>query len=401
MINYKSKFNYITSALLIFALAGCGHSESPYHHDESEEHHHEDSEAHYHEEPEEHFKKSEEHNHEGSVVIEPEKAAEFGIIAETITPGEFTEVIKTSGRIEPASNDLVSVSAAKSGIFTLSPDVAQGVKVSQGSRIGAISKSGIEGGDTNAAAHSNLQASKKELDRLSILYKEGLVTASEFNEAERAYKENLALASSVPSAGSSAVVSPCNGTLSQLLVTSGQYVEAGTPIAVVVRNSKLTLRADVPARHTTFLPKVTDARFRPEYSDSTFSITALNGNKISNGNFDLSTSGLVPLYFSFDSNGLILPGAYAEVYLTGLKRENVLTLPLSSLLEMQGNNYVYEVHDGHAYEKKLVKTGASDGYRIEILEGIDPGETIVVKGATVVRMAETAAIAPPSHNHEH
>ena len=339
------------------------------------------------------------HEHEGAVVIDGETAERFGIETMELEPGNFYEVIRTSGRIEPSPTDVVTAGALKSGIFTLSHGISEGSEVKAGQTLGIISTAGLQGGDKNAAARANRDAAKRELDRITPLYKEGLVTASAYNEARRAYEEAAAL-SGASAGGSAAVTSPISGTVTALPAPSGSYVEAGQPVAVVTKNSRLTLRADVPERYASVLPLVADADFRPEYSDSAFSVSALGGARISNGS-NPQGNGFISVYFSFDSNGAVIPGAFAEVYLKGQPRENVMTLPGEALVEMQGNRYAYVVEDGHAFEKRLVQTGASDGKSIEILSGIEPGETVVSKGATIVRMIETSAVAPPSHSHNH
>lgn len=341
------------------------------------------------------------HHHEGAVVMEPEKAAGFGVRVETASPGDFAEVIRVSGRIEPAPTDRMTVTARRSGIFTMASGISQGSSVNTGTPIGTISADGVQGGDANAAAKASLDAAKKELDRLTPLYKDGLVTASTFNEAERAYNEAKALAGNQSSPGRSLETAPCSGTLTNILVNSGQYVDVGTPIAIVAKNSRLTLRADVPGRYAAQIPTITTAKFRPDYSGDTYSLSDLDGRLISASGAAETSNGYIPIYFSFMGNGETLPGAFAEIYLIGTGRGNVLTVPKDALIEAQGNKYLYVCEDGHAYEKRLVRTGATDGDQVEITEGLKHGEQYVAEGASIIRMAETSAIAPPGHTHNH
>ena len=79
----------------------------------------------------------------------------------------------------------------------------------------------------------------------------------------------------------------------------------------------------------------------------------------------------------------------------------MISVPRDALVEIQGNKYVYVAEDEDEYEKRLVKTGVSDGRRIEILQGLEEGDKVVSKGASIIRMAEVSAIAPPSHSHNH
>ena len=350
---------------------------------------------------EDHEEETGHHNHEGAFDIDSHQAEMFGIETEVITPGKFTESIRTSGVIEPAASDLYTVTARKSGIFTLAQGIGAGTMVRKGETVGYISPEGMEGGDISKAAAANLASAKKEYERLLPLYKQGLVTASTLNEAERGYREAEALAEGSAPSGRIALTVPEAGTITSLAANSGQFVESGTPVASVSKNTRLTLRADLPARFSSHLPEIVSANIRPENSDSAISLRDYDGKIISSPSGAKAENGYIPVYFSMTGNPASMPGGYAEVYLLGRERDGVITLPLSALVEIQGNRYAYVVYDGHAYEKRLVKTGATDGRNVEIREGVKPGETVVTRGASVVRMAETSAIAPPSHSHNH
>lgn len=390
-LNLINKLAASTVALGLILLAACNsnHDNHDHEHDGHEQHDHDHDKS----------ETEEEHHHDGAVEIEPEKAQKFGIKVEKVTPGSFSEVIRVSGRVEPAASDRMTVTARQSGIFHLSSGITTGSKVNVGQLIGSISSKGVQGGDVNSAAIATLKAAQREVDRLTPLYKDGLVTASVYNEARRNLEEAKAMTQG-PTSGNGAATAPCSGTITDIYVASGQFVEVGAQIAVVARNSQLTLRADVPEKYVGVIPGIVSANFRPDYTATTFSLSSLGGRRLS-GSSAAATNGYIPIYFTFNSNGEIVPGAFAEIYLLGAPRKGVITVPREALIEMQGNKYVYVREHGHAYEKRLVTTGASDGRRIEILSGIKPGEEVVSHGATVVRMTETSAIAPPGHTHNH
>lgn len=409
----------ILSILLIFCLpifTGCSHKDEEGHHNEAEhshsehdhnhEHDHDHGHAHNHNHNDAHnhdsnHSETEGHEHPGAFILESEIAAKYGIVSRKMEAASFSEIVKASGRIESALTERQTVTAKRSGIFTPSTGISQGVAVKRGETIGIISAKGMEGGDVNAAAIVNAKTAKKEFERISSLYKQGLATNAEYNAAERAYHEAEALIGVSSDKGTSSLSAPCDGTILQLPVSPGEYVEAGTPVAIVAGNSLLTLRADLPRRYASSAERLISANFKPEYSETVYSISELGGKRLTGSSEALAENGYIPVYFTFNSRGVVQPGSFAEVYLLGDKREGVISLPKDALLEIQGNKYAYVVHDGHAYEKRLVTTGATDGVNFEIISGIVPGETVVTKGAGVVRMAETSAIAPPAHNHEH
>ena len=342
-----------------------------------------------------------EDNHEHhAIAFSREQAQEFGIEYETLSPAQFNDVIKTTGSIEAAGGDVNTISAKKSGIITLSSGINPGSEVKSGERIAIISSDGIQGGDVSQAAAANLQAAKAEYERLKPLYEEKLVTASVFKEAERVYNEAKALAGKGNTPGMAVVSSPIEGTLMNLFVKSGDFVDVGQPVATVAKNGNLILKADLPVRESNHLGEISTANFSVEGRQGVVKLADFNGKKIS-GKAVTAVNGYIPIYFSFTGNSLSFPGGYAEVYLICGERKDVLSVPREALVELQGNKYVYVLENDNEYEKKLVVTGASDGERIEITDGLEPGDKIVSKGASIIRMAEVSAISPPAHTHSH
>lgn len=344
---------------------------------------------------------SEEEHHHSGLEIDSVKAENLGIIKEKAVKSPFREVIKTGGVLESANSDNFTITAKKSGIVTLSSDITEGKSINKGATIATISSQGVQGGDANMAAAANLEAAKKEYERLKPLYEERLVTAATFREAERAYKEAQALSAGGSGGGSSSATSPIDGQITSLAVKSGDFVDVGSPIATVSKNSQLTLKADLPVRYSSSLGTIESANFKTSTMDTAVSLQNLGGRLISGNSTTAGTNGYIPVYFSFSGNSISYPPGYVEVFLLCKEKPGIISVPRSAIIEMQGNKYIYVVENGDDYAKRLVKTGASDGQRVEILEGLAEGEEYVSKGATSMRMAEVSAIAPPAHNHNH
>lgn len=370
------------------ALLSCSNSQN------GEEASHSNAEQHD-EEHEEH-----EHDHAGLIKLEDHKAHEYGVTTEKIEPAGFHEVITVAGQIESMASDESVATATRSGILTLSANINQGVKVSAGSSIGAVRSANVQGADPTVEAVAARDAAKRELDRLAPLHKDGVVSTQKYNEALSAYEQAEASLRSSKQ-GSVSISAPKAGVITRILVRSGDYVEAGQRVAVISGNTNLTLRADVPEKYALQISGIESANFRPGSSSETFRLKDLNGKLMTSNNSGIAENGYMPLYFSFDNNGKIAPGAFAKIYLISGERLNVISVPKEAIVEINGNKCVYSHHGGGLYEKHVVKTGASDGQRVEIISGLEPGEDIVVKGAQVVRMAETSATSVPGHTHNH
>ncbi|MBB4842024.1 HlyD family secretion protein [Paucibacter oligotrophus] len=74
------------------------------------------------------------------------------------------------------------------------------------------------------------------------------------------------------------------------------------------------------------------------------------------------------------------------------RREGVLTLARGSFIEEGGGHSAYVLQDGQAV-KRAIRLGAQGLAKVEVLEGLKPGEQVVVSGADAFRGAERVTIA--------
>lgn len=167
----------------------------------------------------------------------------------------------------------------------------------------------------------------------------------------------------------------------------------------VTQNRRLQLRADVSERYFKDLGSVISANFKTPYDKTVYTLSALNGRLVSYGKSSSSQEYYVPVNFEFDNIGQIISGSYVEVYLLGQLRSNVISIPVSSLIEEQGLYFVYLQSHDDAYSKQEVTLGANDGNRVEILSGLKKGDKVVSKGAYHVKLASTSSAIPHAHEH--
>lgn len=344
------------------------------------------------------------HNHASGnsdeITLKPEVAERFGVYTQMVKPGQFNEIIKVSGQIMPATDAQHVISAPSSGIVTFANGINEGQKVHAGTVIASISSKNISGGDPNEAAKIALDAAKRELDRVTPLHADGIVSTKEYNEIKQTYDKAKAAYSGNKSG--SYATSLSTGTIVQLHTKHGEYVNAGQVIATVSSNEKLTLRADLPEKYYNSLATISSANFRTSYSDSIISLSDVNGKLISPAKIATNAqSGYIPVYFSFDNNGKAISGAFAEIYLIGETRQNIISLPIDAITEQQGKHYVYVKLDDECYEKRLVTLGSSNGKEVEIKSGVTRKDEVVSHGAIIIKLAESSGAVPEGHSHNH
>ncbi len=407
-MNTKYALSIILGLSLSLGACGNGHSGHDHEGHDHETEHHEghdhDHEGHDHEhEGHDHDHEGHEHEaeghdgHDAEIPLADKEAGRLGVKTVKVERGRFSETLRVGGAVERASEGEYVVSAPRSGRFTPNGALQVGRHVSAGQALGTIKATGTEGGDPVAASRARIAAAEREVERLRPLVASGAVSKAEFQRAEA----ELAAARAEGGGNvSSAAVSPGAGVITSVMVRSGEFVERGQTLAVVSRNTSLTLRADVPARHAAMARSASTANFRQEGMSQAVSLSS-NGGRRLGGEVTSASEGYVPVRFSFTNDGTAIPGAYAEIWLKGAERPDVITIPLSAIVEIQGVKYVFEkVHEGQ-YAKRRVQTGGSDGLRVEVLSGLNGGEQIVSDGARVIRMAEISHIAPPAHTHNH
>ena len=73
-------------------------------------------------------------------------------------------------------------------------------------------------------------------------------------------------------------------------------------------------------------------------------------------------------------------------------REKVLAVARGSFVEEGGGRFVYVLHDGQAV-KRAIRLGAQSLSLVEVLEGLQPGERVVVSGADNFHGAERVTIS--------
>lgn len=406
------KFNYLILAALTAMSLGCSHAHD--HDGLGHDHNHSHSHAthdHEHEGPDHDGEHDHDHGHEGAsekhsdeITLEPEQAERLGVEVTTIEPQSFSGVIPVTGRIMPTTGSESVVTSPTSGVVRFNRSITQGSRVGVGTQIATVSGAAVAGGDAMEAARLDLEAAKRELDRITPLHESGIVSTRDYNAALAAYESarNAAGASSTAKSSGSSATARTAGVITSLLVKEGDYVEAGAPIATVSSNERLTLRADLPLRYNSRAARVVGANIRPAYSDSVIPLSALGGKVISPSLTSADDRpGYIPVYFTLGNNGAMVAGSYADVYLILSENHQAVIVPVGAVSEQQGEHFVYVRLDEECYEKRPVTLGDTDGVSVEILKGINPGEDVVTSGMIFVKLAESSGAVPEGHSHSH
>lgn len=374
-------------------VGGCAEKAAHEEHEHDHEMHHEEEEAHAHEA-----------HGAGEVVFKKQDAEAIGLQTQTVQPGVFSEVIKTSGQIQSAQGSETVLVATVPGVVTLGDTrFVDGTAVRKGQPVLTLASNTLSDGDVAIRIKNAYLTAKQEFERMEQLIGDKIVSQKDYEQARLTY-ENAKVAYDAIQGKQSvrgvAVTAPMTGFLKNILVKEGDYVTVGQPLATISQNNRLLLRADVSEKNYARLPMIRSAHFKTPYDDKVYKLDELDGRLLSYGKSSGNNSFYIPVLFEFDNKGAVIAGSYVEVYLLGKPMEQVLSVPTSALVEEQGLYCVYLRLDEDCYKKQYVTLGADNGEAVQILSGLKTGDEVVTKGAYQIKLA-SASNAIPAHTHHH
>lgn len=227
------------------------------------------------------------------------------------------------------------------------------------------------------ASTVNLRARYKRLEQMVA---EGLATEEEI----QASRSDLASAEAEEglarlSLSYTTARAPFSGRVTQRLVNVGQNVSSGDPLFEMADFDPLLARVHVPSREFKLL----------QQDQAVELILDSNGERL-NGRIKLispvidPTSGTikitveVPVYPQGTR-----PGEFAQVQIVTERRDNSVLVPRSAVLTDKGESVVFvPVTEDEILkaERRIVAVGFMDDVHVQILSGIDSGDTVVIKG---------------------
>lgn len=316
--------------------------------------------------------------------------------------------IHTSGMVEPANSNLLTVVAGRSGVVSFRQNnLTSGRAVQAGTLLFSIAGKGIVSDDLEMnylTAQSNLDRQRANLDRKRQLLDDNIIGQREYDEARNSFEVAEAEFNNIQrvfAKGSKRhlVTAPSSGYLAQVAVRQGEFVEAGQRLATVLQTKRLQVRVDVSPRYGHLLPQVVDANFVNPYTDEAYSLADLEGTILSFGKMTSHEEGhYLPFYFEVNNHPALLPGTLVEVYLQTQAQSYALTIPASAVLEEMGSYVVFVQRSGETYDKQVVELGSSDGKTVQITRGLAAGDRVVSRGALRVKLA---AMAESGGGHDH
>jgi membrane fusion protein (multidrug efflux system) len=165
---------------------------------------------------------------------------------------------------------------------------------------------------------------------------------------------------------------PFDGYVQKRLVNMGEYVKVQTPVMAVVRVDPLKIIAEIPEKMAPWIQTGEPVELHVDaYPDRAFT------GKLSRISPAVNTATRAFPFEALVPNGqaILKPGTFARVRINSSRVDQVLTVSYSALQYRYGVNRVFVVNGDQASAKE-VKVGERFGDRIEVLSGVNAGDTV-------------------------
>lgn len=324
--------------------------------------------------------------------------AEVGVV--TVQPRDVGLVTELPGRLEASRTAQVRARAAgivQERLFREGSDVRQGQALF---RIDAApyQQQVASAQATLARAQANLGQARALAERYRPLVEANAISKQEYANAVAAQKAAEAEVAAGEAAVRTAqinlnyasVTAPISGRIGRALVTEGALVGQGepTPLAVIQQIHPLYVNLTQSSMEILNLRRQLAQGRLKNGSNDRVKIVLEDGSEYPQAArllfADLSvdpTSGQVSLRAEVpNAQGLLLPGMYVRVQVQQATAANAILLPQQAVTRgPQGDTVMVVAADGKVAPRTIKVGGSQDGQWV-VLEGLNPGEQVMVDG---------------------
>lgn len=231
--------------------------------------------------------------------------------------------------------------------------------------------------EKNLIARSEVDASQSRLLVAESRYQAALEEIRNRQELLAERSSGLALARQQFS--DTVLSAPIDGAVRERRASVGEYLAAGAPVFALVRVHPLRLRVAVPERDAPSVRVGQSVRVLLEGDPAAHAgRVARLSPSIQEQNRTLIVEAEVA-----NREGKLRPGSFARAEIVVEADRTAVMVPAPAVVTFAGLEKVFVVKDGKAVEKRI-RTGRRSGDRVEILEGVAAGETVVADPGNLV-----------------
>ena len=262
--------------------------------------------------------------------------------------------------------------------------LAEGDRVEAGQLLAEITGEEVRIAVAADARSQRFEAARRDYDSKKKLYDQGLISAETLRPFETALADaQLEWERSRLTQDRSRLITPISGVVLRLArdeqnrpLADGQLIVQGAELAQVAPTSSLVADVDLIGQDLARVREHLKARVRHSaWGDTSFDGTVLRLAP----SLDPMTRTLRAEVAVENPRGELRPGMFVEVTIIAERRSGVPVVPREAVTERGGRKVVF-VLEGQKVSRRDVALGLGDDDVVEIRQGLEPGERVVVRG---------------------
>jgi RND family efflux transporter MFP subunit len=244
------------------------------------------------------------------------------------------------------------------------------------------------------AATASSDALRDDVERIRALVKAGSASRQQLDGVEARLRSadaqvrqlEAALSQASTQRNRTTLRAPIAGTVAQITLQEGDLATPGIPLLTVVRRDRLRAVLRVPERQflkiASGMPVHLAPLARPDL-DVAAEVSVL-GPVIDRA----TRTGLVEVHID-NADGLLVPGSAVRVRIEVDRRKDAVLVPSRAIIlgvdtERTGEATAFVVKEGIA-KRRTITLGERQGDNLEVRDGLEAGEELVVVGAHLLR----------------
>jgi len=309
-----------------------------------------------------------------------------------------------------ASGTLVAKTQAT--VFSMVPGIVLSLKVQEGDQVKAgdtlarldAEKSALgyqQARAMQAQARLNLDNMKKNFQDIKTLYDQKAVSQNDLDKmelgvkvAEQQVNQSGAAVSLASASWSDATIkAPIDGTVIMKAVEMGDLMTSSqamktSPLMIIAKLEVMKIDIHVPEKYVLYLHKGQKCKIRVDAYDHVFPGEIDQVAEILDAvTKTLKVTILIPNEALSFKDGTaehkverpLKVGMFARVNVVLEKRPAALVIPVDSIINKDGYDFVF-VHKDGKVSQRLIKTGVTEDKLAEVVNGLATGEQVVVLG---------------------
>jgi membrane fusion protein (multidrug efflux system) len=293
-----------------------------------------------------------------------------------VSAHELEHKIFSSGTIKAYEEVMLMPEVAGKLIFI---NFKEGSFVAKGTLLAKISDVDLQAQLTKL--NLQLKLAKEKESRLQALLNIRGVSQEEFDAASNNVKTiNADIEFTKAQIAKTEIRAPFDGKIGLRNVSEGSFVNNATVIASMQQTNQLKIDFTIPEKYSSIVMPGNLIKFTVENISQIYTaqVQAIEP-KIDQTTRNISIRAV------FDNHSAnIFPGAFARIELIAKKTKDALLIPTEAIIPELKGKKVFVNSMGKAIPKK-VKTGLRNEAMIEIIEGLNIGDTVVTTGMMALK----------------